>query len=115
MSPVIRNPLLAVLVLFVSLCSGCAFSDDNHEDHWRRLHVLEVMRRANLPLDVDNSCLERGPAQEVDLIAVVKYRVGRALHRHAFVLPVDSRTAVGDTIEVNPRLCSIRLTSQPGQ
>ena len=106
------NLPLVVCALSVSLCSGCAFLDDTHEDHWRRLKVLEIMRPTDLPSEVDGTCLQSGLAQERSVVAVVRYRTGRALHRHAFLLPPDSRTKVGETIEVNPRLCALRATPE---
>ena len=109
-----RRPPLAAFGLLVAICgAGCAIVDDAHEDHWRTLVVKDIVRRADLPVDVDPQCVNARAATDTDRIAVVQYRIGRAPYRHAFVLRAEDQVNVGDRVAVNPRLCTVRAAAAP--
>lgn len=88
--------------------AGCAMLDDDHEDHWRRLTVIETVRRSDLSDDINSRCIVERTAADDDRVAVVQFRSGRALHAMAFALPRGTLVKAGDRISVNPRLCATK-------
>ena len=105
---------LAVCCLVVEICgAGCAIVDDAHEDNWRNLVVTNVLRRADLPADVNLKCVNARTAKDDDTTAIVQYRTRRALHRIAFVLPLENQVAVGDHLSANTKLCIVRAAVAP--
>jgi hypothetical protein len=108
--------LLALRVVglgILVLGAGCAIFDDAHEDHWRKLVVKDLVRRADLPMDVDRRCVDAQPGADSDEVAVVQYRVGKSLYSHAFVTRPEDQVHVSERVAVNPRLCALRFAS-PG-
>ncbi len=100
---------LRFLLVFLVVCgSGCALVDDDHEDHWRRMTVVETVRRSDLSPDVNPRCLDERGAAADDRVVVAQFRAARALHAMAFVLPRGTSVKAGDQISVNPRLCAVR-------
>ena len=106
-----RTLLILLGPFLVAAVAGCAVVDENHDDHWRTLVVKDIVRRAELPADVDPQCVNARAATDNDRIAIVQYRVGRAPYRHAFVLRSEDQVKVGDRLAVNPRLCAVRASS----
>ena len=108
-----HRPLRILLGLLLAVSgAGCAMVDDTHEDHWRTLVVTNIVGRAELPANVDAHCVNPSTASESDSIVVVQYRIGRAPHRHAFVLRAEDQVNVGDRVAVNPRLCALRVAGR---
>ncbi len=108
----------SLLQKMVGICivvssAGCAMLDDAHDDHWHSVAVKDVVRRADLPTDVDRCCVDAQAGAASDKVAVVQYRVGKGLYSHAFVTRPEDRVNVSDRVAVNPRLCALRLAS-PG-
>lgn len=101
-------PLRILLSLIVVAGAGCAMLEDDHEDHWRGLTVIETVRRSDLSEDINSRCVVERNAADDDQVAVVQFRGGRALHAMAFVLPRGTSVKAGDRISVNPRLCAVR-------
>ena len=93
--------------------AGCAMFDDAHDDHWRNVVVKDLVRRADLPTDVDRRCVDARAGADNDKVAVVQYRVGKGLYSHAFVTRLEDQVHVSDRVAVNPKLCALRLAS-PG-
>ena len=100
--------LRVLLTAFAIGGTGCAVVDDDHQDHWRRLKVVETVRRSDLSPDVNPRCVDERGAAVDDRVAVVQFRVARALHNMAFVLPQGTSVEAGDRISVNPRLCAVK-------
>ena len=84
--------------------------DDAHDDHWRNLVVKDVVRRADLPADVDRRCVDARAGADNDQVALVQYRVGKGLYSHAFVAGPEALLHVNDRVAVNPKLCALRRT-----
>lgn len=85
--------------------------DDAHDDHWRSLVVKDLVRRADLPADVDRRCVDARTGADNDKVAVVQYRVGRAFYKHAFLTFPEDQVRMNDRVAVNPKLCALRLAS----
>ena len=96
--------------ILVAALGGCAIIDENHEDHSRTLTVKDIVHRVDIPVDVDVQCV-KGAATDEDRIAIVHYRVGRSLYRHAFVLRSDDPVKIGDRVAVNARRCTVKGAS----
>ena len=88
--------------------AGCAAFDDSHEDHWRTMTVVSVVRRADVPASVDTHCADARHAGSDDQVAVLQFRGARALHLQAFVLPEATDALVGRRLLANGRLCQVR-------
>ena len=104
----IENHLRQVAILAVSVAAAsCAGIGGDAGSQRRQVRVLSVQPRSELDPGVDMRCVNPTAADPNDVVAVVRYRVGRAPHLQAFAIPVGRRLKQGDTVVVHPSECTM--------
>ena len=98
-----------VVVLVASLAAtSCSTFHDDAESQWRTLHVLHVQPRTELSNYVDAHCVGPAIVAPGDVVAVVKFGVGRARRSQAFPIPSGRSLHEGDTVVVHPGRCLLK-------
>ena len=98
---------LVVLVASMTVTSCSVFHDDA-ESQWRTLHVLHVQPRTELSNYVDAHCVDPAIVAPGDVVAVVKFGVGRARRFQAFPIPSGRSLHEGDTVVVHAGRCLLK-------
>ena len=98
-----------LVVLAASMTvTGCSVFHDDAESQWRTLHVLHVQPRTELSNYVDAHCVDPAIVAPGDVVAVVKFGVGRARRFQAFPIPSGSSLHEGDTVVVHAGRCLLK-------